>query len=84
MALLSVLTGAFRRHGNVLRPLFAVMTVVALLALQLAVANLAARSLVLLPLVWIVAILPGAACAWVLFAPNPSWPMTRVPAGSRA
>ncbi len=60
VALLSVLTGAFRRHGNVLRPVAAVMCVVALLALQLAVANLAARSTVLLPLVWLVAVGPGA------------------------
>ncbi len=59
VALLSVLTGAFRRHGNVLRPLAAVMCVVALLATQLAVANLAARSTALLPLIWLVAVGPG-------------------------
>ena len=35
VALLSVLTGAFRRHGNVLRPLAAVLSVVALLAVGL-------------------------------------------------
>ena len=69
VALLSVLSGAFRRHGNVLRPLAAVMTVVALLALQLAVANLAARSTVLLPLIWIMAAGPGLVCAFLLFDP---------------
>ena len=79
VALVSVLMGAFRRHGNVLRPLFAVLSVVALLALQLAVANLAARTLVLLPLVWLVAILPGLVCAWLLFAPPPPWPLARKP-----
>ncbi len=70
VALLSVLTGTFQRHGNVLRPLAAVMGVVALLATQLAVANLAARSTVLMPLVWVVAAGPGVACAWVLFRPH--------------
>ncbi len=70
VALLSVLTGTFRRHGNVMRPLTAVMTVVTLLALQLAVANLAARSTALMPLVWIVAAGPGLVCAWVLYWPQ--------------
>ncbi len=76
VALLSVLTGAFRRHGNLLRPLSAVLAVVALLALQLAVANLAARTLALLPLVWLVAILPALVGGWVLFAPA-GWPLGR-------
>ena len=79
VALLSVLSGAFRRHGNVLRPLAAVMTVVALLALQLAVANLAARSTVLLPLIWIMATGPGLVCAFMLFAPL----QERLPMGLR-
>ena len=70
VALLSVLTGTFRRHGNVMRPLTAVMSVVTLLALQLAVANLAARSTALMPLVWIVAAGPGVVCAWVLYWPQ--------------
>ena len=69
VALLSTLGGNFRRFGNVVRPLTAVLTIVALLALQLAVANLAARSLVLLPLVWMVAIVPAVVCAVALFAP---------------
>ena len=71
VALLSVLTGAFRRYGNVLRPLAAVMAVVALLAIGLAVQNLAARGPVLIPLIWIHAILPGLVCAWFLYAPAP-------------
>ena len=69
VALQSVLSGAFRRHGNLLRPLAAVLSVVALLAAQLAVANLAARSPALLPLIWVVAIGPGLVCAALLFAP---------------
>ena len=72
VALLSVLTGTFRRHGNVMRPLTAVLCVVALLALQLAVANLAARSTALLPLIWIVAAGPGLVAAWILY-----WPQIR-------
>jgi lipopolysaccharide export system permease protein len=66
VALLSVLTGAFQRHGNVLRPLAAVLSVVALLALGLAIANLAARQAELIPLIWLHAILPGAVCGWLL------------------
>ena len=71
VALLSVLTGAFRRHGNVVRPLVAVLSVVGLLALGLAVANLAARQPVLIPLIWLHAIVPGVVCAWLLLAPPP-------------
>jgi len=71
VALASVLTGAFRRNGNVLRPLAAVMSVVALLALGLAVQNLAARGPALIPLIWLHATLPGVVCAWFLFAAQP-------------
>ncbi len=70
VALFSVLAGSFRRHGNVLRPLLAAGAVTSLLAIQLAVANLAARSTMLMPLVWIAAVGPGVACAWLLFMPD--------------
>lgn len=73
VALVSVLTGAFRRHGNVLRPLVAVLSVVALLALGLGVQNVAAKQPVLIPLIWLHAVLPGVVCAWVLFAPAVLW-----------
>ena len=76
VALLSVLSGSFKRHGNLLRPLTAVLAVVALLAIQLAVSNLAARNYALMPLIWVVAVGPGVACAWALFAPD----RLRVPA----
>ena len=66
VALVSVLTGAFQRHGNLLRPLVAVLTVVGLLALGLAIGNLAARQVALIPLVWLHAILPGVVCGWLL------------------
>ncbi len=70
VALFSVLTGAFQRYGNVLRPLAAVLSVVALLALGLAIANLAARQTELIPLIWLHAILPGAVCGWLLLGPQ--------------
>ena len=70
VALLSVLTGAFRRYGNVLRPLAAVLAVVALLALGLAIANLAGRQPVLIPLIWLHAVLPGVVCGWLLLGPQ--------------
>ena len=69
VALTSVLTGTFRRNGNVLRPLVAVLSVVGLLALGLALQNLAARQPVLIPLIWVHALAPGLVCGWVLFAP---------------
>ena len=73
VALLSVLTGAFQRHGTIIRPLVAVLSVVVLLALGLAVASVAARLPVLIPLIWLHALLPGMACAAVLFAPERWW-----------
>ena len=73
VGLVSILTGGFQRHGNVLRPLAGVLTVVGLLALSLAISNLAARQLSLVPLVFVQAVLPGLACAWVLFVPQLLW-----------
>ena len=49
----SSLTGTFRRQGGFVRPLVSVGTVVVLLALGLAVDNLAARHNVLIPLMWV-------------------------------
>ncbi|GAC1336636.1 MAG: LPS export ABC transporter permease LptF [Acetobacteraceae bacterium] len=69
VALVSVLSGSFCRHGNLLRPLMAVLSVVALLALGLAIANLAARQMELIPLIWVHAILPGLIGSWLLFGP---------------
>ena len=80
VALMSVLTGTFRRHGNVMRPLLSILCVVALLALQLAVANLATRSSALIPLVWVVAAGPGLVCAWLLYGPQ----LAAMGAGRRA
>jgi lipopolysaccharide export system permease protein len=70
IAMVAVLTGSFRRHGGVLRPLAGVLSIVALLALGLAVGNLASRDTTLVPLIWIQAIVPGVVAAWVLFGPQ--------------
>jgi lipopolysaccharide export system permease protein len=70
VALLSVLSGTFRRHGSIVRPLVAVGAVVVLLAAGLAVENLAARDNALLPLVWLQSLLPAAICGWLLLGPR--------------
>ena len=66
VALLSVLTGSFRRHGGFLRPLVTIGAIVALLALGLASDTLAARDNAMLPLVWVQAVAPGLVCGWLL------------------
>jgi len=78
VALLFSLTGAFRRHGGFLRPLASVGTMVVLLALGLAIDNVAARNNALIPLIWAQAILPGVVCAWLLLVP-PLLPSRRRP-----
>jgi lipopolysaccharide export system permease protein len=70
VALLSVLSGSFRRHGSYVRPLVAVGAIVLLLALELAVQNMSARNNALLPLVWIEAVLPGVICGGLLLGPQ--------------
>ena len=70
IGLLAALTGTFRRHGGVLRPLAAIVSVVALLALGLAFGNLASRDTRLVPLMWVQAIAPGVVAAWLLFGPQ--------------
>jgi lipopolysaccharide export system permease protein len=84
VALLFALTGAFRRQGGFIRPLVSVGTVVVLLALGLAVDNLAARNNALIPLMWVHAAAPGVVCAWLLLGPKllPAWPRRRVRAAS--
>ena len=70
VALVSVLTGAFQRHGGFLRPLGSVLTVVLLVALGLTIDGLAARDNALIPLIWLRTLLPGIVCGIVLFAPD--------------
>jgi len=70
VALVSVLTGTFRRHGGLLRPVVSVLVIVGLLALGLALDNLAARAPALIPLIWLQATAPGAIAALVLLGPR--------------
>ena len=70
VALLSVLAGTFRRHGGFARPVISVGVVVGLLALGLAINNLAARDNALVPLIWVQAILPGLVSFWMLVVPD--------------
>jgi lipopolysaccharide export system permease protein len=70
VALLSVLTGTFRRHASILRPLISVGGVVALLALSLALQTLAARDNATVPLLWAETVVPPVVFAVLLFAPQ--------------
>jgi len=70
IGLLAVLGGKFRRHGGLLRPLSAVAVVTMLVAIGLGVNNFAARSLDLLPLVWIAILCPGIVAGVLLFIPR--------------
>jgi lipopolysaccharide export system permease protein len=42
--------------------------VLLIMAGELAIGNLAARHLALVPLIWIEAVAPGVICLWLLFA----------------
>jgi lipopolysaccharide export system permease protein len=70
IALFSVLSGTFRRHGSFVRPLAAIAAMVVLLAFGLAMENLAARDNALLPMIWLHAIAPGLVCGWLLLGPQ--------------
>jgi lipopolysaccharide export system permease protein len=70
IALFSVLSGTFRRHGSFGRPLAAIAAMVVLLAFGLAMENLAARDNALLPMIWLHAIAPSLVCGWLLLGPQ--------------
>jgi len=69
IALLSVLTGTFRRHGGLWKPLLAIMCVVGLVALGLALDSVAVKQPAMIPLLWLRALLPGLLCALFLYGP---------------
>ena len=79
LALLSVLTGSFRRAGSLWRPLGSVLAMVGLLAFGLTAQSLAVRNAALVPLIWLQAVLPGAVFGWLLLGGG----LAR-PAGARA
>ncbi len=70
IGLLAILGGMFRRHGGLLRPFAAVVAVTMLVALTLGVNNLAARSVDLVPLIWLTILAPGIAAGLLLFLPR--------------
>ncbi|MCR0983435.1 LPS export ABC transporter permease LptF [Roseomonas populi] len=78
VGLAAALASAFRRHGGGMTAMVAVGAVVGLLALGLAVGNLAARDNRFIPLIWIHAIGPGLTAAWVLSG-APGWPRRAPP-----
>ncbi|MBP0443233.1 LPS export ABC transporter permease LptF [Roseomonas sp. SSH11] len=77
VGLAAALASTFRRHGGGLTAVIAVGAVVCLLALGLAVGNLAARDNRFIPLIWVHVLGPGLLAAWVLSG-APGWPR-RVP-----
>jgi lipopolysaccharide export system permease protein len=78
VGLAAALATGFRRHGGGLTSTTAVGAVIVLLALGLAVGNLAARDNRFIPLIWVHAIGPGVAAAWVLSG-APGWPRRAPP-----
>ncbi|MEI6160218.1 MAG: LPS export ABC transporter permease LptF [Roseococcus sp.] len=66
LALAVALTGQFRRFGGGFNLFVGCVLMVGLLALGLSIGNLAARQTVLIPLIWIHALMPGLVWAWVL------------------
>jgi len=68
MGMLAILRGVFSRHGSITRPLFAILSVVGLLAANLMIQNFAGRNLTLVPLIWLISVGPGVVCAGMLFA----------------
>ncbi|CDG32835.1 hypothetical protein SACS_0097 [Parasaccharibacter apium] len=58
IGLLCVLRGRFSRHGNIIRPTVAILSVVGLMILSLMLKNLAERDPSLVPLLWTEVLLP--------------------------
>jgi lipopolysaccharide export system permease protein len=73
VGLAAALASSFRRHGGGLTAVIAVTAVVVLLALGLAIGNLAARDNRFIPLIWLHAVGPGVIAAWILSG-APGWP----------
>jgi lipopolysaccharide export system permease protein len=78
VGLAAALGSGFRRHGGGLTALLAIGSVVTLLAIGLAVGNLAARDNRFIPLIWLHAVGPAVIAAWVLSG-APGWPRRAPP-----
>lgn len=86
IGLVGAMGGNYSRQASILRPVLAILAIVAVQALTLLVQNLASRNLHLMPLMWICTLGPGVICAFVLFVPEfraDREPLSRV-AGPRA
>lgn len=70
IGLIATLTGIFRRHGGFVRPAGSVLAVTLLVALGLGVNNMAARNLAVVPLIWVMAVMPLVGAAGYLFMPR--------------
>ncbi len=73
VGLAAALGSGFRRHGGGGTIAIGVGAVVVLLALGLAIGNLAARDNLWIPLIWVHAVGPSLIAAWVLSG-APGWP----------
>ncbi len=65
-----LLSGWFNRRGQGRRLILAIGLMVAIQAMALGVSNLATRHLALVPLIYLMPLLPSAIGAWVLLAPS--------------
>ena len=70
IGLVGAMGGNYSRQASILRPVLAILGVVAVQALTLLVQNLASRNLQLMPLMWICTLGPGLVCAAILFVPE--------------
>jgi lipopolysaccharide export system permease protein len=64
-----LLSGWFNRRGQGDRLILAVALMVLIQAMALGVSNLATKNLILVPLIYLAPLVPGAAALWVLVAP---------------
>ncbi|MGH7057495.1 MAG: LPS export ABC transporter permease LptF [Acetobacteraceae bacterium] len=72
IALYAVLAGGFRRYGGIWRPAAGIGVIVALLAAELGIADIAARHPAMIPLMGLEAALPGLIVACLLFGRLPA------------
>ncbi|RFD20189.1 LPS export ABC transporter permease LptF [Komagataeibacter melaceti] len=70
IGLLGAMGGTYSRQASIVRPVLAILGIVAVQALTLMVQNLASRNLHLMPLMWICTLGPGVICAFILFVPE--------------
>lgn len=73
VGLAAALGSGFRRHGGGATVAIGVFAVVTLLAIGLAIGNLAARDNLWIPLIWLQAIGPAVLAGWVISG-APGWP----------